>query len=143
MFFSPTIGTYPTRKMRKKRIQQVKTSNPTKILFCGLISNVILRHRAIGPRAPKINVKRFHGMCQSVMDRRSFETAVEHAVGAFGISIHAIVAPIGLIHQGFEAFGIAFVYQQITRLLPTEDIPCGVPPGGALISLVARQEIEK
>jgi uncharacterized protein YjhX (UPF0386 family) len=43
MFFNPTMGIYQRRKMRKKRIRQVKTNNPMKILFCGLISNVILQ----------------------------------------------------------------------------------------------------
>jgi len=36
------MGTYQRRKMRMKRITQVKTNSPMKILFCGLISNVIL-----------------------------------------------------------------------------------------------------
>jgi len=38
MFFNPTIGTYQSRKMRKKRIKQVKTKSPMKILFLGSIS---------------------------------------------------------------------------------------------------------
>ena len=42
MFFNPTMGTYQRRKIRKKRMIQVKTNNPIKILFCGLFSNVIL-----------------------------------------------------------------------------------------------------
>jgi hypothetical protein len=42
MFFNPTIGTYQSRKMRKKRIKQVKTKSPMKILFLGLISKTIL-----------------------------------------------------------------------------------------------------
>jgi uncharacterized protein YjhX (UPF0386 family) len=42
MFFNPTMGTYQRRKIRKRRRIQVKTSNPIKILFCGLSSNIIL-----------------------------------------------------------------------------------------------------
>jgi hypothetical protein len=38
MFFNPTMGTYQSRKMRKKRIKQVKTKSPIKILFLGLMS---------------------------------------------------------------------------------------------------------
>jgi hypothetical protein len=38
IFFNPTRGTYQSRKMRKKRIKQVKTKSPIKILFCGLTS---------------------------------------------------------------------------------------------------------
>ena len=33
IFFSPTIGTYQSRKMKKKRIRQAKTKSPIKILF--------------------------------------------------------------------------------------------------------------
>jgi uncharacterized protein YjhX (UPF0386 family) len=40
MFFNPTIGTYQSRKIREKRIKQVKTKRPMKILFLGLMSNV-------------------------------------------------------------------------------------------------------
>ena len=36
------MGTYQRRKMRTKRMTQVKTNSPMKILFCGLISKVIL-----------------------------------------------------------------------------------------------------
>jgi hypothetical protein len=35
IFFNPTKGTYQSKKMRKKRIKQVKTSSPIKILFFG------------------------------------------------------------------------------------------------------------
>jgi hypothetical protein len=38
IFFNPTRGTYQNRKMRKKRIRQVRTSSPIKSLFLGLIS---------------------------------------------------------------------------------------------------------
>jgi hypothetical protein len=38
IFFNPTKGTYQSRKIRKKRIKQVKTSRPIKTLFLGLIS---------------------------------------------------------------------------------------------------------
>ena len=35
IFFSPTTGIYQSKKMKKKRIRQVTTSSPTKILFLG------------------------------------------------------------------------------------------------------------
>jgi hypothetical protein len=35
MFFNPTMGTYQSKKMREKRIRQVKTRSPMKILFLG------------------------------------------------------------------------------------------------------------
>jgi hypothetical protein len=40
IFFNPTKGTYQSRKMKKKRIKQVKTNKPIKILFLGLISKI-------------------------------------------------------------------------------------------------------
>jgi hypothetical protein len=39
IFFNPTKGTYQSRKMKKKRIKQVRTKRPIKILFLGLSSN--------------------------------------------------------------------------------------------------------
>jgi len=42
MFLNPTMGTYQRRKMSMRRIIQVKTSSPIKILFLGLISKAIL-----------------------------------------------------------------------------------------------------
>jgi hypothetical protein len=36
------MGTYQRRRVRKRRRIQVKTNNPIKILFCGLISNGVL-----------------------------------------------------------------------------------------------------
>jgi len=38
IFFNPTKGTYQSRKMRKKRIKQVRTRSLIKILFWGLSS---------------------------------------------------------------------------------------------------------
>ena len=38
IFFNPTKGTYQSRKMKKKRIKQVKTKRPIKVLFLGLSS---------------------------------------------------------------------------------------------------------
>ena len=58
MFFNPTMGTYQRRKMRKKRMTQVKTSNPIKILFCGLFPNAIpLKFKYEAPR-PKAGASR-------------------------------------------------------------------------------------
>ena len=39
IFFNPTMGTYQSKKMRKKRIRQVMTSSPIKSLFLGRGSN--------------------------------------------------------------------------------------------------------
>jgi len=38
MFLSPTMGTYQSINISKKRIKQVTTKRPMKIRFCGLTS---------------------------------------------------------------------------------------------------------
>jgi uncharacterized protein YjhX (UPF0386 family) len=50
IFFNPTMGIYQKRKMRKKRMRQVKTNNPMKILFFGLSPNVIHHHKYAAKR---------------------------------------------------------------------------------------------
>jgi hypothetical protein len=42
IFFNPTRGTYQRRKIKKKKIRQVRTKRPMKILFFGLIFKIIL-----------------------------------------------------------------------------------------------------
>src|SRR4030042_2542589 len=58
MFFNPMMGTYQRRKMTKKRMTQVKTSNPIKILFRGLFSNVILLKFEYEAPLPKAGASR-------------------------------------------------------------------------------------
>jgi hypothetical protein len=40
IFLNPTMGIYQSKKIKKKRIRQVTTSRPIKILFLGWFSNV-------------------------------------------------------------------------------------------------------
>src|SRR5512143_989502 len=82
-------------------------------------------------------------MRQGIIDCGGFETAMEHAVGTLRIAPAAIASPVCLFHQSLKTLGIALIDQQITRLLPAEDITCGVPPWCALVSLVAGQKIKK
>jgi hypothetical protein len=42
IFLNPTMGIYQSKKMKKKRMRQVTTSRPIKILFLGRFSNGIL-----------------------------------------------------------------------------------------------------
>jgi len=66
IFFSPTKGTYQSRKMRKKRIKQVKTSSPIKILFLGLTSKVTSQRKMSNAKTQSSkeiqisNIKNFH-----------------------------------------------------------------------------------
>jgi hypothetical protein len=40
IFLNPTMGIYQSKKMKKKRMRQVTTSRPIKILFLGRFSNI-------------------------------------------------------------------------------------------------------
>jgi hypothetical protein len=66
MFLNPTMGTYQRRKMRQRRITQVRTSSPTKILFLGFISNGILSSIQISnleiPYKSHPNFNKFQGL---------------------------------------------------------------------------------
>ncbi len=68
---------------------------------------------------------------------------MEHAVGTLGVATVAITFPMGLLHQGLEAWGIAFLRQQVTGPLPAEYISSGVTPWGARVGLISRQKIEE
>jgi len=59
MFFNPTMGTYQNKKISKKRIKQVKTNSPTKILFWGLVSNGSSQKRRL-PAYPAMPGKDTH-----------------------------------------------------------------------------------
>src|SRR5258708_616453 len=67
---------------------------------------------------------------------------MHHAVCALLIFADTVLLPLGVIHQFPECLHISFA-KQITRLLPAENVSSRHAPGGALISLVAGQEVEK
>src|SRR5689334_18298436 len=81
-------------------------------------------------------------MPDGVLHRGGFETAVHHAVGTLLVVTRAVAVPVGLFHELTKALRIAFA-QQVTRPLPTEDRACGIAPRGALVSLVAGEEVEE
>jgi hypothetical protein len=68
---------------------------------------------------------------------------MEHAIGTFRISTDPITVPICLFHKSLKAGGITFVYQQIARPLPAEDVTSGVPPRRALVGLVPGQKVKE
>jgi len=67
---------------------------------------------------------------------------VGHAISALGVLGVPVLIPRCLLHQRFEAGRVAFIDQEVTGLLPTEDITGRVTPRGTVIALVAGQEIE-
>jgi hypothetical protein len=68
---------------------------------------------------------------------------MEHAIETLRISTAAIATPICLFHKSLKTRGMAFIYQQIARLLPAEDITCGVSPWSALVNLVTGEKVEE
>lgn len=48
-------------------------------------------------------------MCESVIDCGGLETAMEHAIGTFGVATIAVLAPIRLLQKGLETRGIALL----------------------------------
>src|SRR6516164_5621454 len=67
---------------------------------------------------------------------------MRHAVGAFFVLAGAVTLPVRRFHQFHEAFGVALA-EQITGLLPTEDVARRHAPRRAFIALVASEEIEE
>src|SRR3954447_11727965 len=81
-------------------------------------------------------------MLDGIGDRRAFETAVHHAVGAFLVIADAVLVPIGVFHQLLEGFRVPFA-EQVAGLLPAEDAAQRHAPRRAFVGLVAREEIEE
>src|SRR6201989_904918 len=68
--------------------------------------------------------------------------AMRHAVGTLLILAGAVGIPVGGLHQLLEGLGVAFA-EQIAGLLPAEDVARRHAPRGALIGLVAGEEVEE
>ena len=66
-----------------------------------------------------------------------------HTVVALRVAAGSVVVPGSFFHELGEARGVAFVHQQIARLLPPKDVVRRVGPWRALIGLVAGQKIEE
>ena len=61
------------------------------------------RSGAIGPltRGPRsAGHQRLERMSEGIIDRRSLESAVRHAVVATGVASDAVTVPLGILHQG-------------------------------------------
>src|SRR5260370_33632913 len=67
---------------------------------------------------------------------------MRHAVGAFFIAACAVGIPVRRLHQFRECLGVAFA-EQITRLLPAEDIARRHAPRRAMEFLIAGEKVEE
>src|SRR6266850_4587967 len=105
----------------------------------GQIGSHLTRH----PRSQDRCLEQLERVAECVIHGRAFISAVSHAVVAGGIAAHTVLFPLGVFHERFERRRIAFVGQQVTRPLPTEQIVGRRAPRGALVGLVAGQEVQE
>ena len=105
------------------------------------------RHRvilsAVQARPEQEDAQRFERVRDGIVDRRSFITAMDHAIIALRIPARTVVIPIRRLHEVLKAFRISLIDQQIAWLLPTEDVVSRITPRRALIAPVASQEVHK
>src|SRR6516164_9272247 len=73
---------------------------------------------------------------------RGLRNAAFAAVGSFFVLAGAVAVPVRRLHQFLEALGVAFA-EQITGLLPAEDVARRHTPWRAFIALVAGEEVEE
>src|SRR4029453_3354159 len=77
---------------------------------------------------------------EGVVHRRGLKPAVDHAILALLVAALApIILPGRRLHQLREGFRVA-VLQEIARPLPPEHVVGRVPPGRALVVLLAHEE---
>src|SRR5258707_13384720 len=81
-------------------------------------------------------------MAECVVDRRTLETAMRHAVVTSRILADSVLIPLGVIDQRLVARRIPLVGVQGARALPTEDVVGGIAPWRALVGLVTGEEIQ-
>src|ERR1700692_3835802 len=82
-------------------------------------------------------------MAECVVDRRTLESAMRHAVVTPWILADAVFVPLGVVDQRPVARRIPFVGEQVARPLPTEYVVGGIAPGRALIGLVTGEKIQE
>src|ERR1700730_9888013 len=100
-------------------------------------------HRARHPRSQDRCLEQLERVAECVIHGRAFKPTVSHAVVAGGVAAHAVLVPLGVFHERLERRRIAFVGQQITRPLPTEQVVGRRAPWRALVVLVAGQEVQE
>src|SRR5882762_2951062 len=67
---------------------------------------------------------------------------MRHAVGTLLVLAGPVGLPVRRLHQLLEGLGVAFA-EQVTGLLPAENVACRHAPRRALVILVARKEVEE
>src|SRR3981189_3010883 len=70
-------------------------------------------HRSRHPRSQDRGLEQLERVAECVIHGRAFKSTVGHAVVARGVAAHAVLFPLGVLHEGFECRRIAFVGQQV------------------------------
>src|SRR6267142_6930786 len=79
---------------------------------------------------------------ERIVNGRCFIAAMDHAVGAFLVPAGPVVIPVRVIDELLEGRGVA-VLEEVTRLLPAEDIVGGIAPRRALVIHFTHEEVQK
>src|SRR6202140_6022403 len=82
-------------------------------------------------------------MTEPVVDRRSLESAMRHAVVAARIFAYAVFFPLSVLDQRPVARRVPLIGEQVARPLPAEYVVGGIAPRRALIGLVAGEKIQE
>src|SRR5437899_5456923 len=79
---------------------------------------------------------------KGIVNGLRFIAAMDHAVGALLVSASSVVVPVRVLDELPEGRGVA-VLEQITRLLPAENVVGGIAPWRALVVHLAHEEVQK
>src|SRR5580693_3837231 len=112
-------------------------------LTCLVEDGRIGRHRSAGARPAQCRGECLERMAEGIVDRRTLEAAVRHAVVAGRVAAHAVAVPGSVLDERTVAVRIPFIGQEVTRPLPAEDVVGRSAPGRALVILVAGEEVEE
>src|SRR5229473_122232 len=107
-----------------------------------LVERDFRRHRPFGARTEHGDLERLPGLRDRRLGRGRLVAAMRHAVRAFLVAAGAVGILVGGLHQLAERFGVAFA-EQIAGLLPAENVAGRHAPRGAMIGLVAGEEVEE
>src|SRR5229473_3119192 len=107
-----------------------------------LVERDFRRQRPLRARTQHGDLERLPGLRDRRLGRGRLVAAMRHAVRAFLVAAGAVGIPVGGLHQLAERFGVAFA-EQIAGLLPAENVARRHAPRGAMIGLVAGEEVEE
>src|ERR1700683_2526190 len=109
----------------------------------GVFDRQIRRHRARDARTTHPDLQGLERMAERVVDRRTLESAMRHAVVAARVLADAVLFPLGVIDQRAVARRVSLIGEQVAGPLPAEYVVRRIAPGRALIGLIAGEKIQE